>query len=187
MKMQLAVSATLLTVALPGCNTTTVNPRPDSAALPSLETRVFYGKCVRPAIKSLPESVSIGDIFGAPLISNTLGRVGKALRKAGEADAHPETVTLNLETEPGRVKPCVQIVKARFGDDTAEELKSLGFLKEEPGTKSYPDELIANNLQEARILLHSDPVFFFEGTLRPSKSGTALSLARIRHQLDGVV
>lgn len=177
----------LLGMILAACTTTGGSSRSSSQAEDQSrsEFRAFYGPCVRPTTKKATESFSFGEVFGGAIISNTLGRIGTALRKAGEAEAYPETTFRNLEIEPGTVEPCVQIVKGHFGDTVTDDLSSLIFLKEAVVLEGAPEvdaanttlALVSNNLARAGIYLQSEPVFFFEGQLRPSADKSALVLA----------
>lgn len=186
MKTQLVGMVTLAGALLSGCNGTGVIHTNSVQARdqPRLETRIFYGPCVRPTSQKAAESFSFGEVFGGSIISNTLGRIGKALRNAGEPDPYNETTSLNLEVEPGKLKPCIQIVKGRFGKAASESLTNLNFLEEavvlegvskDTAEKITPD-IVLNNLNHAGVYLQSDPAFFFEGSLRPSENMSALVL-----------
>ncbi len=168
--------------ALSSCASFRDGRLPDRTMLSKSETRVFYGECVRP-VKDMPESFLI-EAFGSAIISNTLGRIGKAIRAAGEEDAHPSTTSRNLEILPGNVRPCVQLVRGEF-DDTATKnnpakTDGLEFLT---AAITDPDvnqttvlQDIEQSLRGAGIRLKGAPDFFFEAQLSASANKSALSL-----------
>jgi len=180
-------------LALSACGTlSSSTPTTQSkASEPGVETRVFFGPCVRPDPKRADESATFGTIFGAAIISNTLDRLGKAIRKAGAAEPYSASAFKNLEVEPGTVKPCVQIVRARFAakSTTGEEPKQSGLsealvqafveannIAANADVKAATSLLLNNNLNQAGIHLASKPDFFFEGLIRSSENRSALSL-----------
>lgn len=92
-----------------------------NAAAASKRTRIVETACGSyDVVKDLEASITRGDpalgesILGA-VIQNTLGRIGAALRAAGEASTASTVVHRNIEVEPGKPVKCLFVVRGYWG------------------------------------------------------------------------
>jgi len=107
MKKRLSVVLILAVVA--GCGT-----NPIAAEVPGRDqTRAYAGSCEFREDDGKPEGALTGvvDAVLGGVISNTLGRIGKALRAAGEEDADVVIGRHATEFEPGNPTPCILVAK----------------------------------------------------------------------------
>ncbi len=169
MNRAIAPISVMLSVLVSACvtNGDSRQDSPSGETKAPLEVRAFHGSCIYDDGQVRLESFGLAEIFGAAVISNTLNRLGKALRRAGEEDAYIETASRNLQS----LQPCIQIVKGRFSDDANNWIRAKEFL---PEPISGAD--VDNRLMEAEIFLVSEPDFIFEGRVVQSRDGSALAV-----------
>jgi hypothetical protein len=128
------------------------------------QTRVFAGDCLYRAAPPVDEGAltKVLDAATGGLISGTLGRIGKALRAAGEEDADVIVGRYPAEFEPGVPAKCVFIAKGKWTSTD----KNVWKFRNSDGDKEK-DLRIADR----RLV---DPDFFLEVAIERSGGGNAL-------------
>jgi hypothetical protein len=147
---------------------------PATAASAAKTPRLFFGECLFGVAPEQPQGEGAVAAIGASLIKVGLGRIGKALRAAGEADTTNVAAQLNLEIPVGNQQMCAQFVVGRFDSSSSVSVvdesldKKLGVSK----LANYTKELEA-----AGIDLAGRPDVFLELQLRYSKDNSAVAMA----------
>jgi len=158
----------------------------------SIRDRAYYGRCVavddrllRPELRmdeidplgaGGAEFLGLGPLaktFISPLISQTLSRFGKALRRAAGADgANIKQISAKraIEAVPGDAAPCIQFIRGNFYT-SQQQINSEGWVATGLG-----DDIDAE-LRTEGILLKGKPKLFLELALKRSTGHDALALA----------
>ena len=138
------------------------------------QARAFSGDCLAgPPQDPVSREVAVVDAVLGGVISGTIGRIGKALRAAGEADADVVVGRYPAEFEPGAPPKCVFIAKGRWSQVASDDSYRVG---DGPPVQFMNAYLV-------------DPDFFLEIAVFSSTSGAALRLVpnyfEYRRRIDG--
>lgn len=128
------------------------------------QTRAFAGDCLYRAAPPVREGAltKVLDAATGGLISGTLGRIGKALRAAGDEDADVIVGRYPAEFEPGVPAKCVFIARGKW---TSTE-KNVWKFRNSGGDKEK-----SLRITDRRLV---DPDFFLEVAIERSGGGNAL-------------
>lgn len=93
-----------------------------------------------------PPNRLLGAAIASAIIDSTLGRIGSALRAAGEAETKSIVVHRNLELAPGTGLTCVALARGRWGDQASAwrrpgDAAAIGASGLNFGTASNPEYL----------------------------------------------
>jgi len=160
--MNARVLMILVSVFVSGCPAI---PKPGEASGHD-QTRAFAGECIFQRLKA-QESGAISGVMDAVVggfISGTLGRIGTALRAAGEEDADVVVGRYPGEFEPGNPLQCIFIAKGRWSSADEEEHKITD------------SEGQSQDIKFDDYYLLVDPNFFLEIAVQRSSGGNALRL-----------
>jgi len=128
------------------------------------QTRAFAGDCLYRAAPPVDEGAltKVLDAATGGLISGTLGRIGEALRAAGEEDADVIVGRYPAEFEPGVPAKCIFVAKGKW---TSTDKNVWKFRNSDDGKEK---ELL---IADRRLV---DPDFFLEVAIERSGGGNAL-------------
>jgi hypothetical protein len=155
--MKNRLSVLLIAAVIAGCITTPPSPAEASGRD---QTRAFAGDCIfRPPDQDTEGALSgVVDAVVGGVFSATLGRIGKALRAAGEEDADVVVGRYPAEVEPGNPAACVFVAKGHWSAASAD-----------------PFQVDGKTIRFDNYIL-SDPDFFLEVAVVSSDGGNALRL-----------
>lgn len=88
-----------------------------SEAAEGVRTRIVEDACGRHDLAG--DERSAGDAALGAVLDNTLGRLGAALRRAGEASSRGTVIQRNLEVAPGNPARCLIVARGRWGTGDA--------------------------------------------------------------------
>lgn len=167
--MKIRLSMTLIAAAVAGCGTT---PTTSAVASGRDQTRAFAGDCITRQPDLATESALSGvvDAVVGGVISGTLGRIGKALRAAGEEDAEVVVGRYPAEFEPGKPVRCVFVAKGHWSSEHNDPYEITS--NEDSDGDGKPDKVAV----KFGDYLLKDPDFFLEVAVVPSSGGSALRL-----------
>ena len=84
---------------------------PPDAAAASKRTRIVETACGNYDVLKELETRALGESILGSILDNTLGRIGAALRAAGEASTQSTVVHCNIEVAPGKPAKCLFIAR----------------------------------------------------------------------------